>query len=259
MALQRVTEEVIKLVEAASNLPVAVSADPTLGTFAKVRIAPPSGPAHILTYNPTLGPNVDYAIVSQCGFVLRIYQAPPAERYDLATNYRGRREIEKAVNDLAQTTDRLKLNREGRLDMAQRFYLGLTQQLRSIPVGLRVDDWIRQSYPALAEQQKAVISRQLNDNAAVLAPDIHALTPASVYEAIVKMNAAFAAFWAKVWGDPLLTAPYKATGHLAAGEALLALWEATPADPAHDKKLIDLWGEQLGLKGWYDLLPRPTG
>ena len=67
--------------------------------------------------------------------------------------------------------------------------------------------------------------------------------------------AAFAAYWSKAWNDPLATAPYRETGHLTAGEALLQLWYDVPEDYSSDKRLIDAWGQSLGLQGWYEFLP----
>ena len=53
---------------------------------------------------------------------------------------------------------------------------------------------------------------------------------------------------------PVLVAPYRETGNLTAGEALLKLWYDVPQDSDHDKELIDAWGKALGLEGWYEFL-----
>ena len=144
--------------------------------------------------------------------------------------------------------------KELRPKMVEQFFGGIMQQLRSVPIGLRVDSWLRQSYPDIVEQQKKAIDRQLNDNATSLRPDVRQIAPAKVYEANVGMNAAFALFWSRTWNDPLLAMPYKSSGDLATGEKLLALSDEIPDEPASDKKLIDAWGGQVGLTGWYEFV-----
>ena len=48
--------------------------------------------------------------------------------------------------------------------------------------------------------------------------------------------------------------PYK-SGNLGTGEKLLKLWDEIPEEPGNDKKLIDAWGTQVGLTGWYEFMP----
>jgi len=81
-------------------------------------------------------------------------------------------------------------------------------QLRSMPIGLRVDTWILRHYPELSNLQRSATLRQLRDNLAVLGPDIRKIAPARVYKASMAMNAAFALFWGREWGDPALLLPY---------------------------------------------------
>lgn len=37
------------------------------------------------------------------------------------------------------------------------------------------------------------------------------------------------------------------------------LWNEVPDESANDRKLIDAWGECLGLQGWYEFLPAGGG
>jgi hypothetical protein len=69
------------------------------------------------------------------------------------------------------------------------------------------------------------------------------------------MNAAFAGFWARLFGDDKFTLPYRSAGHGPAGSQLLRIFDETPADPAHDRTLIDAWGKTLGLDGWFGWTP----
>ena len=254
MSLQQVTQEVLRAVEETTGRPVVVQADPSLGTvLAKLTMARGSAAAHLVTYNPLAGA-VDYIICSHCGFLLRMFQVPQSERFSLAGSWRGRKEIEKLITEHLRQKN-LSFPKEIRSKMVEQFFGGIIQQLRSVPIGLRVDAWIHQNYPLLIEQQKQAIDRQLNDNTTSLRPDVRQIAPAKVFEANVGMNAAFALFWSRTWNDTLVNVPYKSSGHLATGEKLLGLWDEIPSEPASDKNLIDAWGTHVGLTGWYDFVP----
>ena len=247
-------ESATQAVEQASGIPVIVQADTSMKLIAKVVVARNSAPAHLVLFNPKHGEATDYHIVFQCGFVLRIYQTPPELRFNVVSTDPGRREVAKLVSDHLRR-GKVNLPEQAVNELSQQFYDGLCLQLRSIPVGMRVDRWIRDTYPALAEQQKASALRQLAENQCTLSPKVKALAPDRVYNASIGMTAALAAFWGKMYGDTTQTIPYKVGGHLSVGERLLALLEGCPSEAASDRDLIQGWGTELGVQGWYALAP----
>jgi hypothetical protein len=254
MNLQSVRKEVIRLVEEMTGVPVVVTPDPSLHTLAAVMIARHSAPAHVVTYNPLMGAGTDYAVCFQCGFVLRAFSPQEVDRFDFGGSWHGRKDVEKLLAEHLRGK-RLSLPKDVRSQLKDQLFDGLMVQLRSVPVGLRVDAWLGREYPDLLDQQRIVITRQMKDNLKSLGPEVRKFSPDKVFNASVAMNATFAAFWSKTWNDPLPVAPYRETGHLSAGEALLQLWYDVLADCANDKRLIDAWGQSLGLQGWYEFLP----
>ena len=88
-----------------------------------------------------------------------------------------------------------------------------------------------------------------------LKPEVREIAPEKIIQATVDMNAGFALYWSRAWNDPLLSVPYKSAGKLEIGGKLLALIDEIPDDPANDKNLIDAWGSQIELNGWYEFLP----
>jgi hypothetical protein len=52
--------------------------------------------------------------------------------------------------------------------------------------------------------------------------------------------------------------PYVAAGFKELGEALLAIFDELPADPASDVSLVDRWAEEIGLGGKYQWVPMAT-
>ena len=65
------------------------------------------------------------------------------------------------------------------------------------------------------------------------------------------MNAAFAIFCDRLYGKTGAAIPYRSAGFEKTGRRLLDHLESIPGDPAHDRALVDAWGEDLGLAGWY--------
>ena len=246
--LQHITQKVLDQVHEATGVPVIVQPDPSLTLLAKMTMARGSAPAHLISYNPRTA-SADYAICYQCGFILRVAGTPVEQRFEMAGTYRGRRDAEHLVNEQLRP---LGLNRTQRLGVRDRMFDGLILQLRSVPLGLRVDAWLSQEHSGLADQQRAMISHQLQENTSALGPDVRKMTPAKILTASATMNAAFAAFWSRQWADSALVAPYRLSGHLAEGEELLKILDTTPDTPAQDRDLIDGWGRRLGLDGWYE-------
>ena len=254
MTLQKVTNEVLRSVEEVTGRPVLVQPDPSLGTIlAKVNMARGSAAAHLVTYNPAAGASADYGICSQCGFLLRTFGVPEQDRFSLGGSTSGRKDAEQLLTEHHRMRGR-PLSKEVFSNLLERLFGGLILQLRSMPISVRVDAWIQRSYPELAEQQKKAIVRQLNDNSMSLKPEVREIAPDKIIQASVDMNAGFALYWARAWGDPLLAVPYKSSGKLEIGEKLLSLLDEIPDDPANDKKLIDAWGSHVGLNGWYEFL-----
>ena len=241
-------------VERASGIPVIIQPDPSLKLIARMVVARNSAPAHLVYFNPKYGEATDYHIVFQCGSVLRIYHTPPELRFDIASTDSGRREVEQLVSDHLRR-GKMNLTPQVGKELSQQFYDGLILQLRSIPVGMLVDRWIQDNYPTLADQQRASALRQLAENQRTLSAQVKAIAPVRVYNASMGMVAALAVFWARMLGDTTQEVPYKVGGHLKLGERLLSLLDSSPPDPASDRDLIQSWGVELGIQGWYTFTP----
>jgi hypothetical protein len=128
---------------------------------------------------------------------------------------------------------------------------GLLSHLRSIPVGMRVDRWLANEFPELAEMQKSSIIRQVQDSAATLAPQHRQVTPQKIYDATQTISAAFASYWADELNEWQLALPFKSTGYFQTGQELLAIWKAAPEAAENDRAIIDAWADKLGIAGWY--------
>lgn len=244
----------VRAVEEATGIPVLVTEDPSLRTMAIIKLAKNGAPAHILRYNPKFAALADYLIAHQCGFALRIFNAPAATRFELSATIRGRREAGELLDD---RLDRSGMALPGQTvsGLRDQFFDGLMSQLRSMPVGLRVDAWVRREYPGLREQQDGAARLQLEENQQVLAPRAKQIAPERIYEGSAGMSAAFACFWGRTLADASIAVPYRVAGLLALGENLLRSADEIPEDAENDKRLVQAWGDRIGVAGWFELTP----
>ena len=132
---------------------------------------------------------------------------------------------------------------------------GLMTQLRSVPIGMRIDAWLWEDHPGLRAAQSESLAAQQATNAQALGPNIRDMMPSTLFSANAAMNAAYALYTDRLLATPLYSIPYRAIGIIDRGQALLDVWDRTPADAAHDQGLVDAWGEDLGLSDWYQWVP----
>jgi hypothetical protein len=255
LSLLPTTREFLALVEKETGYPVKVLEDPNLPTLASIRIARGAVPAHFLTYKPTRDESLDYMIFYQCSFVLRLFETAPEERFDFASTPGGRDEVVKEMVGPGGTLAGRGLSPGDAEHAAGMVFDGLMTHLRSIPVGMRIADWIYANYPALHTSQHTTALKELAEAKASLQPEIRAMTPERVYRATIAINAAYALFWAEKYRRHELASPYSFAGYEPDGRKLLEIWRQVPVDAAHDRELIDRWAEELHLTGWHQWLP----
>jgi len=255
MKLRELTRTVIDRVETVSGCPVIVSEDPSVKTLVVSRVARGANRIHTISYNPTTVKEPDYLICYQCGFILRLFSVAESNRVDFSGTAEGRETVNRLLLAPDGPGQTFKLAPESIATLRDQLFDGLMLQLRSMPIGLRVDAWIMRDYPEFGQLQREMTMRQLKDNLASLSPDMRKIAPKKIYQSNLCMNAAFAAFWARRFSDPTLSLPYKAAGFLTPAEQLLAILDEIPDAPSSDRELVDRWADHLSLGGWYQWVP----
>ena len=172
----------------------------------------------------------DYLIVYECGFILRLYHVPPDERYEFSGSGRGRADLERLLRRAGQTT---KLPETVRADLAQHLVDDLLTQLRSYPIGMRIDKWIHETFPALDGLQRdcghAAATRQ-----PLRAPTRNPRACAQTGPRSQCLDeCAYAIFCDRVFGKAGYAIPYRSAGYEKRGRALLEIMESIPEDPAY--------------------------
>jgi hypothetical protein len=239
-------------VEALTGCPVQVSQDASIKAMSVLDIA--RGPVHLhrIRIHPDFTNEADYLTCFQCGLILRKSSVPAEKRLDLAPSPKGLRELSKLVIDHYANK---RIPAEIMRDFASQIFNGLMVQLVSIPVSMRVDSWVAESFPELAGHQKKIVERQIQDALGSLNADVRKLTPEKVVKSSLTLNSAYALFWSRRWNDSLLELPYRSANLIVAGGRLLEIYDSTPSDPSHDTSLVDAWAKSLGLTGYFSWVP----
>ena len=233
----------LKEAERVSGRPVVVQEDPTIQRLATVQTARGTAPMHVIKYRPVPNSTPDYHLCYRCGYILRLFENPREDRFSLATGPDASKVMDALLGE-SHISPQLRAAKDSLLG-------SLLTQLRSIPVGLRIDDLIWDHHPDLLAGQVASARSQMAENVKALAPEIRHAFPLKLIRANTAMNAVFANFWSGKIGDQTVRIPYQSVGAEADGMALMKIFEHVGVNSDQDWNLVDRWGEFLGLTGWY--------
>jgi hypothetical protein len=244
-AQQRALNQLEKL----SGKPVVLQEDARLPNLARIQIATVARPAHVLSYNPKAACELPYLVCFQCELAKRTVLAAPDEKFNVASTDATYRQVEKLVRDQKAVPDKMVAT------YSQMITDGLGTQLRSMPIGIRVDRALYRDHPELRDLQRAAAERSMKENVGVLHPSIRAQAPDLFIRATAGMNAAFASAWSTLWNEDAHSVPYRLAGFLEQGEELLAALDATPDSPTHDRELVSKWANLLKIDHLYQVGP----
>jgi len=251
MELRETTRAVLAQVEQITGFSVVVISEAEMAVLSTVSMASPARPSHLIRYHPTIAEQVDYFVTFQCGFILRHYDCAPEDRRQCGPTESGKYNVDK----LLRNSPAKSLSSADLLRFRDHLLKSLVTHLRSVPVGMRVDRWIAQEHPVLAEPQRTAIHHQLQQNMSLFDSPARKSIPAFIVDASMAISAAFAEFWSERWNQPELLLPYKASGHAMKGRELLEVWNKMPDSGKDDYALVDAWGVNLGIDKWYHWVP----
>jgi hypothetical protein len=235
--------------EELSGKPAVLQEDAQLPNLARIQIASDLRPVHVLSYNPAAVLELPYLVCFQCGLAERSLRAAPDERFNVASTDVTYRRVEKLVREQKSIPDSMIST------YSQMITDGLGTQLRSMPIGIRVDRALYRDHPELRDLQRAAAERSMKENLGCLHPSIRAQAPAIVLRATTGMNAAFALAWSRLWHDDSHNVPYRLAGVMEQGETLLHALDAIPDSPTHDRELVSQWAALLRIDHLYQVGP----
>src|SRR5207253_2522725 len=147
----------------------------------------------------------------------RLYANPPGERFEFGPDEAGRAEVLRSLTRPNGLAEKLRLPERAAGEYATLLYDGLMTQLRSLPIGMRIDRWIYETYPSLRPAQASAVNEQQRLNVQALNRKTQAATPAKVYTANMAMNAAYALFCDNLYGEGGYTVAYRTAGFATRG------------------------------------------
>lgn len=239
----------LESLERLGGKPVVLREQHQLSNHAKIHVAAADEHAHVLTYNPTAASQLPYLVCFQCGLAERALRSARDERFNVASTPETYGRVQRLVREKKTIPEEMVAT------YSQMITDGLGTQLRSMPVGIRIDRVLYQSQPELRDMQRVIAERQLKESVGCLSPSIKAMAPELIFNASVGMNAALALEWSRMWNDDVHAVPYRLAGHAPVGERLLASLDAIPGTPHHDRELVSSWAEILGVAGLYEIGP----
>jgi hypothetical protein len=231
-----------------SGSPVQVIYDGKLPISARLQFARHGASHHLLAVHP--GPAADYFIANQLGFLTRLYALQAGERFDFIIKPEARQAAAALVDELL--LPKISLDDAGRGEITHKIQQWLMANVRSTPVGMRIDQMIFRDAPSLRESLLAGIQEQNDLNLAGLRSLQHTF---KVPARLAGPAAAYAIFVDRLLGGTGYSIPFEAMGLIDVGRALLRDFDSVPPDPSSDRQLIDAWARQLGLSDWYRWAP----
>ena len=245
--LMPTTRAILRQVEEKTGRSIQFIRDDSMTMLASLQFARNGADFHVLRYQPNNDP-IDYVVAFQAGFVLRLFDNPPDQRFDFAPKPDAPIKIETLLLKGKTLTGEDTGNLPGAAEMIAKWAL---LNLRSLPIGMRIDQWIAAEHPNLKELQAKSIEFQTHQNTSLLSSKIKGFEiPTSLMGPI----AAYALFADRLLNTTTNAIPFEAIGLQEQGNTLLKLWDKTPSDAKHDWALVDAWAKVCGLAGWYDWL-----
>ena len=235
---------ILQRIETLSGRPVEFKPDATLTLRATLQLARNGAPAHVLRYRPVNEP-LDYWVAYQAGYLLRLLELPPSERFDFAGTGSAPARVEELL------IAGLKLT-EAEQSAAPRFAEAAAHwammNLRSFAIGMRIDQWLADQHPDLHLLQRQGMDALQQENLQLLSQRVGKL---AIPVPLLGPVAAYALFADRLLGKTTYAIPYRAAGALDLGLELLASIDKLPSDAAHDRELVDAWAAAIGMTGWY--------
>ncbi|MES2714646.1 MAG: hypothetical protein V4795_02705 [Pseudomonadota bacterium] len=235
--------------EQRTGRPVQFMRDDSLKVMATLQKARNGASFHVLRYRPT-DEHLDYLIAHQAAFVLRLFENPPDQRFDFAPDEAKTATLMRALIPAGRpltATDAATLP-----EFAKFTGQWAMMNMLSVPVGMRVDEWIDTTLPDLKDLQRANLAVQQQENVRIIS---HRVGGLSVPRVLLSVLAAYAQFVDRLSGTSGFSVPYRAAGLQALGAELLKAWDEVDHSPTHDVELIDRWASLCGLAGHYSWVP----
>lgn len=202
--------------------------------------------AHVLHYPTTFREHLPHLLLLTAHRILRLWETPASERYLPYTN------VENLGSESSEDLWRA-LAKPGRSpeDLGRYFRVATVNQVTSLPVDIRSEWEIAQTYTHHRGYQTAYLRRQLAEREARYAPNLAEKAPERVHAAGCAMNIVAIDETADILGGRVYS-KWHETEYCELADRLRDKFDTiTPGHPG-DREVIDAWAKKLGMRDWYE-------
>lgn len=247
-------QAILRQVEEQSRKTIHYIEKKDLAVPVKIQLAGRGSLFHELFYNNVHGEQINYAIVCQCRYILRLFDAAEEKRCIPVINKRTMMaylmEMDDEIHRLAAFFGPEKINR-----LVVLWYEGVVYQLTRMPTEIMINKWVYDNCSYLRVLQIKALNQQREVAVMSILDNFRNIMPSKIYNASNIMNYVYF----KVLEDYYhldLVAPYHSTVFIFEGSALARITENEYIDNHEgDRAMIDRWADRLGLKTWYEWKP----
>lgn len=144
-------------------------------------------------------------------------------------------------------------------DYIENLLRGFADRLFNMPLDMIIETRLYEQFPRLRSSQFASLDNAFRDGVRGLKdPETRRLTPRTVYNATMAMEAAYAMFIDHLWqGRTNYAAAYERTRHYRDGKKLFEMWydAMDSLEPGDEYELVDAVAESLRVSSWYEWQP----
>jgi tetratricopeptide (TPR) repeat protein len=238
------------------SVEIELMRDDSLTVSARTQIAwHHNAPRHVVRYkviNPAVTPHL---IAHEFEHILMEHEARESNhnKFFITTRQTRERARESVIGDIYKLQRSMPQNVvDGYI---QNLLQGFADRLLNMPLDMIIETRLYKKYPHLRSSQFASLYQAYRDGLRSLQDsDAKRLTPRSIYNATLAMEAGYAIFIDHLWrGRTNYTAAYQSTRHYREGQKLFALWlDAKESfEPGDEYDLVDQIAEALRVQGWY--------
>jgi hypothetical protein len=243
-------KSILSDVEAMTGKPLKFVEKDNMDSFAAVKIARRSMPAHIVFYKRQHDAIINHLVAHECGHILRMFGVSEEKRLIPARSGEDGIVLQEIESDLKRISKVIPMREL--LQVVKSWRNGLVTQLTSYPSDIMIEKWIYDGYPELRPYQLQSLERQNKQALMGISRNVQMITPAKIYNASNIMNYTFF----NVLSDHIkadLAKPYRNTPFSKKGKQLIKLTEKDyPNTYEGDISMIDKWAEFLGLSKWFE-------
>jgi hypothetical protein len=250
LELIRSVHDILEKVKEITNKKVEFIEKNDLSTYAAIKMARGSMPAHLIFHKREHNELVSHLVAHECGHILRMFSVPEEDRLIPMSNQEIKgialKEMQDEITGLSKT---LPLERFARI--INLWFSGIVRQLTNFPPDIMIEKWLYDEYTELRPYQLRSLQKQHQEAIAGLRDEVRQITPLKILDASNIMNYAFF----RIIGFHIKTnflTPYNQTSYVRRGKELAQYTEKNYANNYEgDIKMIDYWAKYLGLSNWF--------